>query len=438
MADVLSDAIDAAAPDRSRLRPDQAAPTSMSNQGSSKFRYRALDQLGQRTQGEVIADTQQAALVQLRQRGLSVLALTVDTAGSVDPGSQVRPERRRVRAADRIVLLHEFSTLLTAGVPIAEATPSLEAAYANTALGPPLTRLRKAVQGGRTVAEAFRVAGLDLPEHAHSLIAAGEAAGRLGQALHAAAAQLEYDHAVAQQVRTALIYPSVLIGAGVSAVMIIFISVVPRFASLLGNGRAEVPALSRWVIEMGMFLQAHLLGSALVLSALVGAAVLAARVSGARQAVIEALARMPLIGPWLYTSEIGRWATLLGTLLENRVALLPALELSSRAVSLSSLRGHLNKAQGEIRRGRALSAILAEQGWIAPTRLNLIRVGERAGELPRMLVQLGSMHTVAAREQMRRLLALIEPLAILLIGAVIGVIMVAVVLAITSLNTAKL
>jgi general secretion pathway protein F len=105
---------------------------------------------------------------------------------------------------------------------------------------------------------------------------------------------------------------------------------------------------------------------------------------------------------------------------------------------LSALRGHLLKAQGEIRRGRALSAILAEQGWIAPTRLNLIRVGERAAELPRMLAQLGSMHTQAAREQMRRLVTLIEPLAILLIGAVIGVIMVAVVLAITSLNTAKL
>jgi len=229
-----------------------------------------------------------------------------------------------------------------------------------------------------------------------------------------------------------------LVGAGVAAVMVIFIAVVPRFASLISSGRAEVPALSRWVIETGMFFQAHWLGSTLVLAGLVAAIVLAVRANGVRQAIIEALARAPLIGTWLYTSEIGRWSTLLATLLENRVAMLPALELSSRAVSLSALRDHLHKAQGEIRRGRALSAILAEQGWIAPTRLNLIRVGERAGELPRMLAQLGSMHTQAAREQMRRLLTLIEPLAILVIGAVIGVIMVAVVLAITSLNTAKL
>ena len=410
----------------------------MSSQAPIRFRYRALDRQGQRLAGDLVADSPQAALLQLQQRQLSVLALVGDAPAQPASSGGPRLARRRIGASDRIVLLQEFATLLTAGVPIAEATPSLEAAYASTALGAPLARLRKAVQDGRSVADAFRVAELGLPEHAHSLIAAGEAAGRLGQALHAAAAQLEYDHGVAQQVRTALIYPSVLVGAGAAAVLVIFIAVVPRFASLLGSGRAEVPALSRWVIEMGMYLQSHLLGSALVIAAIVAAVVLAWRVSGVRQAVLEALARLPLIGTWLHTSEIGRWATLLGTLLENRVALLPALELSSRAVSLTALRRHLLKAQGEIRRGRALSAILAEQGWIAPTRLNLIRVGERAGELPRMLAQLGSMHTQAAREQMRRLLTLIEPLAILLIGAVIGVIMVAVVLAITSLNTAKL
>lgn len=410
----------------------------MSSPDSFRFRYRALDRQGQRLEGDLVANSAQAALRQLQQRNLSVLDLAADAAPSSASGSRVRLSGRRISASDRIVLLQEFATLLTAGVPIAEATPSLEEAYANTALGQPLARLRKAVQDGRTVAEAFRRAELGLPEHAHSLIAAGEAAGRLGPALHAAAAQLEYDHGVAQQVRAALIYPSVLVGAGVAAVLVIFIAVVPRFATLISSGRAEVPALSRWVIETGMYFQQHWLGSVLVLAGLVAAIVVAVRASGVRQAIVEALARMPLIGPWLYTSEIGRWATLLATLLENRVAMLAALELSSRAVSLSTLRDHLHKAQGEIRRGRALSAILAEQGWIAPTRLNLIRVGERAGELPRMLAQLGSMHTQAAREQMRRLLTLIEPLAILVIGAVIGVIMVAVVLAITALNTAKL
>jgi general secretion pathway protein F len=406
----------------------------MTSAAAHRFRYRALDAHGQRVAGDLLADSPQAALAQLQQRRLTVL----EVSGDGDRTPAARGRRRRIGAAERVVLLQEFATLLGAGVSIAEAAPSLESAYAGTALGEPMARLRKAVQSGRSVAEAFRAAEIGLPEHAHSLVAAGEAAGRLAQALQSAATQLEYEHGVRQQVRTALVYPSVLVGAGVLAVVVIFVAVVPRFASLLGSGRAEVPALSRWVIEAGLFLQANWLASGLAVAAAVGALALALRAAGVRQRLLDALARLPLTGRWLMASETGRWATLLATLLDNRVPMLQALELSARGAGLSALRRHLAEAQGEIRRGRALSEVLAGQGWIAPTRINLVRVGERAGELPRMLAQLGRLQTDAAREQQKRLLTLIEPLAILVIGAVIGVIMVAVVMAVTSLNTARL
>ena len=146
-----------------------------------RFRYRALDRQGQRVAGDLVADSPQAALQQLQQRRLSVLDLIGDAPAQAASTRGSRFSRRRVSASDRIVLLQEFATLLSAGVPIAEATPSLEAAYAGTALGLPLARLRKAVQDGRSVAEAFRLAELGLPEHSHRLIAAGEAAGRLVQ-----------------------------------------------------------------------------------------------------------------------------------------------------------------------------------------------------------------------------------------------------------------
>ena len=403
----------------------------------SRYRFSAIDAQGQRLSGELAAANPQAALAQLQQRELTVLALDTADAPSPAPGVAAAGGKH-IGAQDRMLLLQELATLLGAGISIAEAVPSLESAYQGTPLGAPVTRLRQAVQAGRSVVDAFRSAALGLPGHIYSLIAAGEAAGRLGPALQSAADQLEYEHGVRQMLRSALVYPAVLVSAGAAAVLVIFIAVVPRFASLLGSGRAEVPALSRWVIESGMFLKDHLLGVGLFLAAAAGAVVLALRSPTLRQALLEAAARLPLVGSWLRTSETGRWATLLGTLLEHRVALLTALELSAQGLSLQQLRAHLAEAQGEVRRGRALSAILAEQGWIAPTRLNLLRVGERAGELPRMLLQLGRLQTEAARQQMQRLLTLIEPLAILAIGSVIGVIMVGVVMAVTSLNTATL
>jgi len=118
--------------------------------------------------------------------------------------------------------------------------------------------------------------------------------------------------------------------------------------------------------------------------------------------------------------------------------LLTALELSARAVTLDFLRQHLLAAQGELRRGRALADILQMQAWIHPVRLNLVRVGERSGSLAPMLAKLAALNMDAAYIRQKRLLALIEPAAILIIGALIGFIMVAVMLALASLNTAKL
>ena len=405
------------------------------------WRWRALDAQGQPQQGSIQAANARDALHQLQRRQLTVLELQPQggPADSATPASADAAERPQggVRPVDRMALLQELSTLLNAGVSLAEAAPSLAQAYAGAPLGVPLARLQRALQSGRPVGEAFRGAGLGLPEHAHSLIEAGDASGRLGAALQAAARQLEYDLGVRQQMKSALVYPSVLVASGVVAVFIIFVAVVPRFASLLGSGRAEVPALSRWIIGTGMYFQANMLLSITTVAATLAALVLLLRVPAVRQALLEALARAPVVGPWLTSSETGRWATLLATLLDNRVPMLQALELSARGLLLQRMRNGLAQAQGDIRRGRALSDILLQQGWVPATRVNLVRVGERAGELPRMLAQLGQMQTEAARGQLQRVLALVEPLAILLIGSVIGVIMLGVVLAITSLNTAR-
>lgn len=402
---------------------------------SLTFRYRGVDRQGGEQRGVLHAASPKEAMAQLGQRGLVVTELAPTTSTGPAPATIIT---RRISEHDRILLLQEMATLLQAGVSLSEAGPALESAYAATSLGPPLTRLRKAVQAGQPVAQAFRLAELGLQEYAHILIESGEAAGRLPAALRDAADQLDYERNVGEEFKNALIYPSILVGAGILAVLAIFVIVVPRFATLVRSGRAEIPAVSRLVIETGMLLQGHLLVSGLVTGAAIAMAAILFRTPAVRQALLEALSRLPLFGPWLHNSETGRWATLLGTLLANRVPLLDAMALAARSLRLSRDRHTMSSARDELRRGRALSEVLAEQGWVPATRLNLIRVGERAGELPRLLGELGRLQTEASRQQMKRLLTLIEPMAILTIGGVIGFIMVAVILAITSLNTARL
>lgn len=398
------------------------------------WRYRARDAQGTLHAGTLNAADQRSALAQLRGKGLAVIELTpLQRSASAAPRRTNGP----IRAAQRIQFLDELSTLLAAGIPLGEAAPSLQTAYQGSPLAAPVAHLRQAVQSGSSVAAALQASGLGLDSSTQAIIAAGEAAGHLAQALGDAAAQLQYEQQVAEEFKSALIYPAVLVGAGVLAVVGIFTIVVPRFASLL-KGRAEVPAISRWVIEGGLYFQQHWLAISLGAAGAIAALAIALRQSRTQQQLLQLLAHLPVAGPWLRETEIGRWATLLSSLLAHRVPLLDALQLSRQGLRLAADRTRLGLLHDELRRGRPLSDALGELHWIAPTRLNLLRVGERSGQLPRMLAQLGQLSTQAARVKMKRLLTLIEPIAILLIGGVIGFIMVAVILAITSLNTAKL
>lgn len=406
-----------------------AGPSSAAGQ---HYRYRALDAEGVMREGGLQAASETEALRELLRQGYKPVSVQAEALKSAGPQ---RRARKAPGLADQLVLIQELSTLLGAGISLSEALPSLALAYAQQPLGPALSSADRDVRSGANLSEALRRSGLPLPPYVLALVEAGEASGALSAALSDAAAQMDHERRIDQELRNALIYPAVLVGTGVLAVTVIFVGVVPRFATLLKSSRAEVPAFSRWLIESGLYVKQHLLpfglGGAVLLVLL--AALLANPALRARG--FEALSRLPAIGPWLMRVDIGRWATVLGSLLSNRVPIITAIELSTGALRLQRLRGDLASTARELERGRSLSEVLGAKGWFPPARLNLVRVGERSGELPRMLSTLGAMETEAARVLQKRVLALIEPAAILIIGAVIGVIMVGVMMAITSLNS---
>jgi general secretion pathway protein F len=402
--------------------------------GAQTFAYRALDRNGADVQGRIEATGDVDALRMLSAQGLT--PLEVRAAARWTGGASM--PRRRVRLSDCAQLLQELGTLLKGGVALGEALPSLAEAYRGTALEVPLAGMDQAVRGGMHLSQAIREARLPLPGYALALIEAGEASGQMSSALEDIHRQMAYESVVRQEIRNALTYPAILVLAGLAAILIVFVGVVPRFAGLLRNSRADVPEISRWVIEAGLFAKGHLLAIGLLAAAAAMAAAVALGQPAVRGRLLDRLSRFRLTRDWILPAETGRWATLFSTLLANRVPLLEALRLSRDLVGLSSVRRHLDDALREVRRGRALSAIFAEQGWLGPTQVNLIRVGERSGQLPRMLQSLGELQTDMARQRVKRLLTLLEPAAILLIGVVIGFIMVAVMLAITSLNTSTL
>jgi general secretion pathway protein F len=397
-----------------------------------EFRYSALNPQGQTLEGVITARNESEAARLLRQKELSPLAL--DSKNQVPEASS-----RRLRSGpeERQLLIRELATLLAAGVPLAEAVESISESHGNTQGGAAFGVVHQRLRGGESFALSLAAAKFGFPAYVSQLAAAGEMTGKLAQALESGATQMEYEDRVRQDMRNALIYPGVLVTSGVAAVLGIFVFVVPKFATMLKTTRAKIPQFSTWVLKTGMFVNENLLwiGLAGVGAACIGYAAL--RRPEIRVRLYTVASRLPLVGPWIVETEIGRWSAMLATLLENRVPIVKALELAQNGVGLGAVRDRLQLALKEIRAGHKLADALAANHTVSAIGINLVRVGERSGELPSMLRTLAKLYENAGRDRMKRLLALLEPAAILGIGAIIGFIMIAIIMAITSINTAS-
>lgn len=397
-----------------------------------KYRYQAVNSQGKPVRGSLNAAGEREAARQLRRQNLTVLALEEEGSGARRSGN------KPPRPGELVLVLHQLTTLLESGVTLNEAVNSLAQALQQPFLHQAFADLSARLRGGTGFAAALRQSRLALPEYFYQLAEAGELTGKLTEALRGGIAQWRYQLEVANELRNALIYPSILIVSGIAAVLLMFVLVVPKFAVLLGKSQAPIPLLSQLILGIGMAFNRHLpeLGAGMLALIMLGGLVL--RQSAWRQRLLDWAGRLPLFGVWLGQEELGRWAALLGALLQNRVELLRALELSGRGLRLSALRAGLQQVGSAVRQGVSLSQALEEHVALDATGHNLVRVGERSGELPRMLQSLAALYGDSVRQRLKRFLLLLEPLAILFIGGVIGLIMIGIVLAITAVNDIRI
>ena len=394
-----------------------------------QYRYKAFNAEGAALEGVVAAQTEREAARQLERRGLSVVAVQPAEAVRRRPG--VRASRLRQR--DLILAFHELSTLLGAGVGLAEAVaaqvrsvhhPQLVAAFEGIATG---------LRQGQAFSTALEATGLPLPRYVATVVRSGEKSGLLGRALHDVVEQMEYDQTVRSEIRQALTYPAVLVCAGLGAVVMMFTFVVPKFAALLKRAD-DLPWLASAVLNTGMFLRQWYAGVLLLVAALVAWLVVVLRNPETRARWLEKLERLPVLGAWRVESETATWARVLATLLSNRVPLMDALGLARASIIAPGRRARLEEVSRNVRNGIPLADALEEQQTLTATGYNLVRVGERSGELPSMLQSLARLCEESGRGRMKQFLALLEPAAILVIGSMIGLIMIGIILAITSAN----
>jgi len=398
-----------------------------------EFKYEGVNAQGQTVNGRLEASDQNEALRLLRQQAVTPVSIQEERRAAAR-----RVRKKPAKPEEKALAVRELAILLKSGVPLAEAVSSIGTTHGDSQIGTAFIVVHNVLRGGGSLTQGLRECQLSLPGYVLQLAAAGEMTGKLSAALHSAADQMDYEGKIRQEMRNALIYPSILVVSGLSATLLVFIVVVPKFANMLKSSKAEIPALSVWVLKIGLFVKENLFWLGLGTVGCAFAVALVLSQEKWRQQSMEVLARMPVLGDWLIQTETGRWASMFGTLLENRVPIVSAMELAHEGVRIHSLKQQFRHALRDLRAGKRLGDALAATRVISLTGLNLIRVGERSGELAAMLRTLATLHENAGRERLKRFLILLEPMAILLIGGMIGTIMIAIMLAITSISTMAL
>ena len=395
------------------------------------FQYEAVNRSGGVVSGELEATGTVDALLSLRRRRLMATQLQ-------EQSKDLRPSvGKKARKQDLLVSLHEMVTLLESGVSIGETIESQSLANYPDDLSRSYNLMSVEIRRGASFPQALRISGLKLPDYIYYLADAGELTGNLAQSLREGVEQFEYEQKLAQEFRTALIYPAVLVASGFGAVLLIFTFFVPKFLPMLERAD-DLPWLSEVVFGAGVLFNEYYYLFGLALVVLVVGVISIAANEKFRQKGIDILGQAPIVGNWIAETDTARWSSVMAALLVSRAELLNALELAANAVKSTRRRARLEVVMRDIKAGESLADSLEKANVLTTTGYNLIRAGEKTGKLPLMMKSVARLYDDGARNRMKKVMALIEPLAILLIGSLIGSIILGVILAITSVNDVKL
>lgn len=396
------------------------------------FRYRAMRADGRMVAGQLDAADESDALAQIRRSGNTPVELRLIPAGSAAAPSGEHISRRN-SAISRAVIA-ELAVLLKAGLPLDRALALAVGNIDDPAAAEAMGMLLSAVREGAPISRAM----LDNPAlfspGEAAMAEAGEANGKLGEAMERLSQMLEQAAELRRLVITSMIYPIALSVIAVGVILMMLLFVVPQFERLLDTNRVELPFASMAVITASQFLRAYGLWLLAGLVALgLGLRNLLAR-PASRIRFDQIMLGLPLVGDLVKRIEIARFSHTLGALLEGGVPLPNALALSQRTIGNTAIATAIATIAEGVREGGGLSAPLAATGMLPHLAIGFIRTGEETSQLALMLSRLAVVLDRDVRTRLERLVAILTPAITIVLGTAVAAIIAAVMSAILGFN----
>lgn len=396
------------------------------------YHYRASDLKGNIIQGTLEAREEGLVVLHLQHGGLIPLRISLDAAPSAWQGKFSFRRGRRVSSREVVLFTEELADLLKAGLPLDRSLQALKEVTSRSGMKEVINQILRDLQGGKTLSDSLSRHKAFSPLYV-SLIQAGETGGFLDESLSRLSDYLQTVSEFRSYLFTALIYPMILAGMGSLSLVLMLLYVVPRFESFFQEMGQELFWSTRMLLWISQMFRSYWWMLALFLAILIWSTSRLLRSYKGQLWLDRFRIQAPLLGTLTRNVAAAFFAKTLGTLLNNGVPLVASLQVVITSVNNRYLAGAIKSVLDSVEKGKQLSVMLKKVGMFPELFLQMVAIGEETGHLAEMLLSAADSLEKEARKAIRRLLALLEPILILVTAMAVAFIIVSLLLPILNL-----
>jgi len=399
------------------------------------YEYKGVTSAGRNVSGVQDGESLKAVRAKLKKDGIIVLDIREGGAARAAASRGISFGAARVSAADLANATRQLATLLSSGLPLMDALNVLVDQEEGQTLKGALSSARDAVREGSSLADALRQSPKVFTTLFVNMVSAGEVSGTLEITLSRLADFLEEQNRFRNRLAAALAYPALMTLIGVGVLFFLFSFVLPRVVGMFEDMRQQLPFITLALLAVVRFLS----GFWWLLLLLIGGAAYYLRkyfsTADGREKLDGWLLRAPVAGTLIRMIAVSRFTRTLGTLLESGVPALTALDIVQSVIGNTVLADAVRKARENVREGESIADPLRRSGLFPPVVVQMVAVGEKSGELEKMLLKVSDSFDRTVESRISALMSLVEPMIILIMGLIIGFIVIAILLPILQMSS---
>lgn len=393
-----------------------------------KFYYISRDTSGKKETGIEEGLDQEDVVSRIQSRGLIVISVIPENteafkSSTIKPviKDKIKQKRNSISADDLTLFCRQLATLLGAGVTILKSLDIISKQVVSKKLYFVVLDLQKNMESGLSFHEAMAKHPKVFTDLWVNLVESGEASGNLAVVLSRLATYLERDAEFRGKIISALIYPGILLTAGLAALFLMAVKIVPTFAEIFKGFNITLPALTQVLLKVSDFLRFNMITIILGIAGIVFAFRKYVKTKTGRRNFENFKFKIPVFGEFFVALNVERFSSEMSTLLESGVPILYSLEISERSVGNLIMADIIRKVKEDVREGKSLREPLEKSTFFDPMFVQMVSIGEEIGELPQMFKKINTFYQDYCEVFLARFVSMFEPFVLVFIGGVIGI-----------------